>query len=268
MSPPPPGSVLETGLYARDLAATAPFYGQVLGLDVLFRKEGRHVFFRCGTGTVLLFNPEATRKGETLPAHGAAEDGHVAFAVETDRLDAWRHRFANCGVEIEHEEVWGAGKRSLYVRDPAGNSVELASANLWDTAGREARLRRARPVLDVDPGTASAVERFQHETLRPVLKLLNPTLLRLVTARLRRYGVRLGAMDRADQRARLRTLVKQDDQFKQTALGMVVGHLTGEELAVYLDHESELRRRCATMLLARVLDQTNEIAARGEEGQE
>ena len=260
--PSPPDLVLETGLYAPDLAAAETFYGDVLGLDVLFREEGRHVFFRCGTGAVLLFNPEATRDGETLPPHGTDGAGHVAFAVETDRLGAWRRHFDRHGIAVEHEEAWGGGRRSLYVRDPAGNSVELASANLWGTAGRDDRLEQVRPVLDVEPSTTDdPVERLQHETLRPVLKLLNPTILRLVAARLRRYGVDFGGMARADRLDRLRNLVKEDGRLKQTLLGMVAGHLTGDELDVYLDHEAEVRRRCVPMLLARVQDQVDEVAA-------
>jgi len=267
MSVSAPTFVLETSLYARDLAAAEDFYGPLLGLDVLFREEGRHVFFRCGPGTLLLFHPEATRTGTTLPPHGTDGDGHVAFAVAPERLGAWRRHLHRHEIDVEHEEEWGNGRRSLYVRDPAGNSVELASADLWGTAGRADRLRQARPVLDVDPGEASPVERLQHETLRPVLKLLNPTLLRLVAVRLRRYGVPMAALNRADRKKRLRNLVKQDDQFKQTLIGTVVGHLTEDELDVYLEHVDEARRRCASMLLARVLDQVDEIAGRvaGEE---
>ena len=52
-----------------------------------------------------------------------------------------------------------------------------------------------------------------------------------------------------------------DGRLKQTLLGMVVGHLTGDELDVYLDHEAEARRRCVPMLLARVQDQVDEVAA-------
>jgi len=35
------------------------------------------------------------------------------------------------GVPIESEVRWPRGGRSLYVRDPAGNSVEIASPALW-----------------------------------------------------------------------------------------------------------------------------------------
>lgn len=260
MAPPQPSFVLETALYARALEAAETFYGTVLGLERIAREDGRHVFFRCGTGTVLLFDPDATRDEAKLPAHGTEGDGHVAFAVETDRLAAWRRHFRRHDVAVEHEEAWGGGRRSLYVRDPAQNSVELASATLWDTADRNDRLRQVRPVLDVEPSGASAVERLQHVTLRPVLKLLHPTILRLLAHRLARYGVGFARMDRADQRDRLRNLIKEDGRLKQTLLGLVAGHLTEEELSVYLDHAAEVRRRCVPMVLARAQDHIDEIA--------
>jgi catechol 2,3-dioxygenase-like lactoylglutathione lyase family enzyme len=254
-------SVLETSLYARDLEATAPFYDDVLGLERTSAEPGRHVFFRCGRQMVLLFNPAATASDDAL-AHGAEGAGHVAFAVDDGALADWRERLADAGVEVEAEKEGAPDARSLHVRDPAGNSVELASADLWGTAGRADRLEQVRPVLGVEPSTTDdPVERFQHETLRPVLKLLNPTILRLVAARLRRYGVDFGGMARADRLDRLRNLVKEDGRLKQTLLGMVAGHLTGDELDVYLDHEAEVRRRCVPMLLARVQDQVDEVAA-------
>lgn len=263
--PPPPEFVLETGLYARDLDAAEHFYGDVLGLDVLAREEARHIFFRCGVGTVLLFDPDATEASETLPPHGAEGEGHVAFAVATDRLLAWRRHFSAHDIEIDHIERWGQGRRSLYVRDPAGNSVELASPNLWSTAGRADRLRQVRPALDLDTTDTTPVEEFQNETLRPILKLLNPTILRLVAVRLARYGVGFAGMDRGDQRDRLRNLLKEDGRLKKTLLGMVVGHLTETELDTYLSHKDEIRRRCVPMLLARAQDQIDTIASLVEE---
>ncbi len=257
--PHPPKFVLEAGLYARDLEAAEHFYATVLDLDVLFREDGRHVFFRCGTGTVLLFKPGATQTSDTVP-HGSVGAGHVALAVETDRLENWRDHFADHGVAVEHEQDWGEQERSLYVRDPAGNSVELATSTLWNTATRADWLRQTRPRLALDTSDSRPVEQFQHETLRPLLKLLNPTILRLVADRLARYGVDFADLDRGEQRDRLRNLVKQEGPLKQTLLGTVVGHLTEAELDVYLSHQEEVRRRCVPMLVARAQDQTDTIA--------
>jgi catechol 2,3-dioxygenase-like lactoylglutathione lyase family enzyme len=55
----------------------------------------------------------------------------VAFACRNDEIDAWRKHLQSRGVAIEHEQIWPGGARSIYFRDPAGNSVELASPVIW-----------------------------------------------------------------------------------------------------------------------------------------
>ena len=129
--------VLEACLYATDLDAAERFYVDVLGLDRFSAVRERHVFFRCGDGMFLVFNPartstEASRVGgSAVPTHGATGAGHVAFAIPDTAIDAWRARLEGAGVTIESEVTWPRGGRSLYIRDPAGNCVELASPKLW-----------------------------------------------------------------------------------------------------------------------------------------
>ncbi len=53
--------ILETALYADDLDAAEAFYGSVLGLEKITRAGNRHVFFRCGSGVLLIFNPAKRR---------------------------------------------------------------------------------------------------------------------------------------------------------------------------------------------------------------
>ncbi|HXE57537.1 MAG TPA: VOC family protein [Gemmatimonadales bacterium] len=132
-----PYGVLEACLYAGDLDAAERFYAGVLGLEPFAREPGRHVFFRCGAGVFLVFNPERTAtpgdavNGVAVPTHGATGPGHVAFAVAEAELGAWRERLERAGIEVEAEVAWPRGGRSLYVRDPAGNSVELATPRIW-----------------------------------------------------------------------------------------------------------------------------------------
>ncbi len=125
--------VLETCLYVDDLDAAERFYGDVLGLEKIARVEERHVFFRCGDGVFLLFNPEATAidSGIGIPNHGAIGAGHVAFRMESDEIDAWRDHLIKHDVEIELEFTWPTGGYSIYFRDPQGNSVEFATAKTW-----------------------------------------------------------------------------------------------------------------------------------------
>jgi catechol 2,3-dioxygenase-like lactoylglutathione lyase family enzyme len=132
--PPPIEAVIETSLYATDLGAAEAFYAGVLGLPVIGREAGRHVFFRAGAANVLLvFNAAATLVGERLPLHGARGPGHFALGVPAAALEAWREHLRVRGVEIEKEITWPLGGRSLYFRDPAGNSVELVTPGVWGT---------------------------------------------------------------------------------------------------------------------------------------
>lgn len=136
----PPSAILETALYAEDLDAAEAFYGGVIGLPVVIRVPGRHVFFRLGArtlaGMLLVFDPRATarppRSGPPVPPHGAHGPGHMCFAATRDELDAWAAHLPAAGVAIEADFLWPNGARSIYVRDPAGNSIEFAEPRLWE----------------------------------------------------------------------------------------------------------------------------------------
>jgi catechol 2,3-dioxygenase-like lactoylglutathione lyase family enzyme len=124
--------VLESCLYADDLVAAEAFYCNVLGLAVYSRVPERHVFFRCGPGMFLVFNPQRTAIATgDVPTHGAHGPGHVAFAIEPAALPTWRERLHAQRIAIETEISWPGGGHSLYFRDPAGNSVELATPQTW-----------------------------------------------------------------------------------------------------------------------------------------
>lgn len=132
-----PQAILETAIYAADLGAAEAFYGGVLGLPVIVKVPGRHVFFRVGAGVLLVFNPDATEVASgnpalPVPVHGARGPGHVCFAASRQEIEGWRNRLTAAGVAVEAEFDWPNGAHSLYLRDPAGNSVEFADPRLWD----------------------------------------------------------------------------------------------------------------------------------------
>ena len=126
------GRILETCLYVDDLVAAESFYRTVLGLELFSKVAGRHVFFRCGESMVLLFDPRVTgQPSGDVPTHGASGPGHVAFAIAPGELPAWRQWLTDHGVRIEKEITWPSGGQSIYFRDPAGNSLELATPSTW-----------------------------------------------------------------------------------------------------------------------------------------
>lgn len=128
-------TIVETALYADDLNDCASFYQDVLGLTPWGSEPGRHAFFLAGDRMLLLFRPPATLQGDLLPPHGAQGPGHVALGIPSDALDDWRAHLATHSVPIEKEITWPLGGRSLYFRDPAGNSVELITRGVWGSPG-------------------------------------------------------------------------------------------------------------------------------------
>lgn len=135
---PPVLGTLESALYADDLDAALIFWRDVMGLEPFQAVPGRHVFFRVAPAQVLLvFNPAATQQPPKpdarlpVPPHGARGPGHFCLAVAPDQLDAWRDHLTAQGIAIEADFHWPNGARSIYLRDPAGNSIELADPAIW-----------------------------------------------------------------------------------------------------------------------------------------
>jgi catechol 2,3-dioxygenase-like lactoylglutathione lyase family enzyme len=133
-----PSAILESALYVADLDAAESFYGEILGLERIAKVGGRHVFFRCGQGVLLLFNAEATKEPPSpgarlpVPPHGATGQGHLCFAASDEEIERWKVCLREKGVAIEADFIWPGGGRSIYFRDPSGNSLEFAEPKIWN----------------------------------------------------------------------------------------------------------------------------------------
>ena len=138
---PPLIGTLESALYAQDLEAATGFWRDVMGLQPFQTVPGRHVFFRVSHSpaqVLLIFNPQATEKPPApdaklpVPPHGARGPGHFCLAVSAQDMDRWRQHLESRGIAIEADFHWPNGARSIYFRDPADNSIELADPAIWD----------------------------------------------------------------------------------------------------------------------------------------
>lgn len=134
--PKPPQAILEAALYVDDLDAAEAFYGDLLGLDRIMRAGNRHVFYRVGSAVLLIFNPSETARSDPnaklpVPPHGAVGPGHLCLAASAEEIDRWQDRLSSAGHPTEARFRWPNGALSLYVRDPAGNSLEFAEPRLW-----------------------------------------------------------------------------------------------------------------------------------------
>jgi catechol 2,3-dioxygenase-like lactoylglutathione lyase family enzyme len=125
-------SLLEVSLYydAAVESAMAELYERVLGLREVARwPDGRAL--RIGDAVVLLFERgRLAGRGGPISDHGSTGPGHLCFRVAAGEYEAWRGRVAGA-AEIVHEHEWSEERRSFYFRDPAGNLLEVANADLW-----------------------------------------------------------------------------------------------------------------------------------------
>lgn len=130
-------TILEAALYVADIDRAEAFYGETLGFERVLRAGERHVFFRVGETILLLFNPDRTETPSApdadlpVPPHGARGQGHVCFGIGPDEFEGWRKRLLGAGIAIEADFRWPNGARSIYFRDPDGNSLECAEPRLW-----------------------------------------------------------------------------------------------------------------------------------------
>jgi catechol 2,3-dioxygenase-like lactoylglutathione lyase family enzyme len=135
---PPLTGVLETALYVDDLERAAGFYQRLLGARVLLAEADRmRALDVAGRQVLLLFRTGASDgenpvPGGVVPPHDARGRIHVCFAIPADALDAWEAHLATLGVAVESRVQAERGATCLYLRDPDGHLVELATPGLWE----------------------------------------------------------------------------------------------------------------------------------------
>lgn len=111
-----------------DIEATCDFYQRVLGMEVLIFGGGRTAL-RFGSQKINLHRAGAEFEPTALlPTPGSAD---LCFLTFSDLDDVVRH-LKGCGVPIVEGPVERTGAtgpiRSLYVRDPDGNLLELSQS--------------------------------------------------------------------------------------------------------------------------------------------
>jgi catechol 2,3-dioxygenase-like lactoylglutathione lyase family enzyme len=128
--------VLETALYVEDLGRAIRFYKEVFHLEVMEADQRFCAFIVGGRQVLLLFRKGGTTTpittpGGAIPPHDGRGHLHFAFSISGSELPAWEKWLDERGVEVESKVRWPGGGVSLYLRDPDGHLVELATPGVW-----------------------------------------------------------------------------------------------------------------------------------------
>ena len=118
----------------------------------------------------------------------------------------------------------------------------------------DAALLALRPIIADQPPAGSplaTVADFQHQVLRPLLKLQHALLLATVSDFAHEYHLPLLGSD-AEIGPVLEELIARNTRLRATLTGLVVGLLTEAEMAFYRQHRPELNRRLLDLAQQRV----------------
>lgn len=130
------------------------------------------------------------------------------------------------------------------------------------SARADAALLALRPAIAGQPAaipTPDTVADFQHQVLRPVLKLQHAVLLATVADVAHDYHLPLAPATPPEATRLLTELLARNARLRATLVGLVVGLLTQPELAFYRPHRAELNRRLLDLAQQRVLSSLPEL---------
>jgi len=122
---------------------------------------------------------------------------------------------------------------------------------------RSPNLKKIRPQISSTKITANTGndERFQNETLRPIIKFQNDLFLvsfRNYIEKRKNTFYELTSSKRLDYVA---NALRKDLKLRNSMKGMVIGQFTIEEYELYLKNSSALNKRMMNMVIKRIQDQ-------------
>lgn len=123
---------------------------------------------------------------------------------------------------------------------------------------RDEELINLRPtiVTDVEKDT-SAIETFQNDSLRPILKFQNDFLIALIKNNNHYNELLVKINSEKDFLVFIKAFLNKETQLKQTIIGALIGFLTIEETSFYFNNLKELNKRIIQMTAQRFFDNNN-----------
>ncbi len=120
---------------------------------------------------------------------------------------------------------------------------------------RDTQLQSLRPIILFEIQAETEVEKFQNDTLRPILKLQNDLLIHVfIQYCQQRKGLFFKLSDK-DKMIYIDQNIRKDMKFKHYLEGIITGHFTLDEYQLFLNHEEELTKRMIHLLIQRLQSQ-------------
>lgn len=115
-------------------------------------------------------------------------------------------------------------------------------------------LRPEIPTARVSPNTTNE-ERFQNQTLRPIIKFQNPLLIAAFRNYIRKHKNSYYELDLERRLEYIENAIQKDIKFRNSLKGMIIGQFTIEEYQDYIANSSALNKRMMNTVINRIKDQ-------------
>ena len=125
------------------------------------------------------------------------------------------------------------------------------------TSSREQFILKLRAEIPTTEnlGTIIAVEVFQNNSLRPILKFQNDVLVHVFLLDLNSKKIDLKTLNTKKRKLLIDTHIRTNSNLRQLLLGMVIALFSIDEMEFYNSVYKELNKRIFLMLKARLNDQ-------------
>lgn len=119
---------------------------------------------------------------------------------------------------------------------------------------RDLHLLKIRPEI---PGATvsekmSSEERFQNQTLRPVIKLQNDLLVEAFRNYIQKHKSVFHEMNVEKRLLYIENAIQKDMKFRNSLKGMVIGQFTTDEYRLYITNSSMLNKRMMNLVKERI----------------
>ena len=123
--------------------------------------------------------------------------------------------------------------------------------------GRHNDLLKIRPKIKKvkDLPNMSDDERFQNETIRPILKLQNPLFILVFKNYIEKRKRVFYDLSLDEKMIYIESSIVKDQNFHNSLKGIIIGHFTVAEYRQYILHFSSLNKRMMNMLIKRLQNQ-------------
>ena len=121
---------------------------------------------------------------------------------------------------------------------------------------------RTNDLLSIRPTISSArvyegmnsEERFQNQTLRPVIKMQNDLFVAVFQNYVAKHKNVFHELSLPKKLAYIENAIHKDMKFRNSLKGMIIGQFTVDEYLVYIQNSSALNKRMMNIIKERLID--------------